>query len=205
MTNAFALGLMGAALTDIGDRARAAPAFTKARNIALQTAAGEVRGRQLLRLDAARRRGSDRNVGQGGAGGPDPGARRRASTASIRASTTRRRRKRRGCSSPRTKSKRRRRPSTSRSRARTSPARRRAARSCASARRSTAGRQGVAVKNNGQKDVWRIVSAEGIPAQALPAAQNGVSLSKAILTMDGPTGEPHQREAERPLHRPSVG
>ena len=37
MTNAFGLGLMGAALTDIGDRARAAPAFTKARDIALQT------------------------------------------------------------------------------------------------------------------------------------------------------------------------
>ena len=41
------------------------------------------------------------------------------------------------------------------------------------------------MKNNGQKDVWRIVSAEGIPAQALPASQNGVTMSKAILTMDG--------------------
>ena len=29
------------------------------------------------------------------------------------------------------------------------------------------------------------MSVEGIPAQALPAAQNGVTLSKAILTMDG--------------------
>ena len=36
MTNAFALGLLGAALSDVGDRARAAPAFAKARDIALQ-------------------------------------------------------------------------------------------------------------------------------------------------------------------------
>jgi uncharacterized protein YfaS (alpha-2-macroglobulin family) len=45
--------------------------------------------------------------------------------------------------------------------------------------------QGISLKNNGQKDVWRIVSAEGIPAAPLPASQNGVTISKAILTMTG--------------------
>jgi uncharacterized protein YfaS (alpha-2-macroglobulin family) len=45
--------------------------------------------------------------------------------------------------------------------------------------------QSISLKNNGQKEVWRIVSAEGIPAAPLPATQNGVSISKAILTMTG--------------------
>jgi uncharacterized protein YfaS (alpha-2-macroglobulin family) len=45
--------------------------------------------------------------------------------------------------------------------------------------------RGIAVRNNGQKDAWRIVSSEGIPANPLPAEQNGVTLSKAILTMSG--------------------
>ncbi|MEQ1864025.1 MAG: alpha-2-macroglobulin [Micropepsaceae bacterium] len=45
--------------------------------------------------------------------------------------------------------------------------------------------QSISLKNNGQKDVWRIVSAEGIPAKPLSAEQNGVTLSKAILTMSG--------------------
>src|SRR6185295_4663446 len=35
MTNAFALGLMGSALTQIGDRSRANPAFAKGRDIAM--------------------------------------------------------------------------------------------------------------------------------------------------------------------------
>jgi uncharacterized protein YfaS (alpha-2-macroglobulin family) len=44
---------------------------------------------------------------------------------------------------------------------------------------------GIAIRNNGQREVWRIVSVDGIPATQLPPAQNGVTLSKAILTMDG--------------------
>jgi hypothetical protein len=44
---------------------------------------------------------------------------------------------------------------------------------------------GIAIRNNGQREVWRIVSVDGIPATAQPPAQNGVTLSKTILTMDG--------------------
>jgi uncharacterized protein YfaS (alpha-2-macroglobulin family) len=44
---------------------------------------------------------------------------------------------------------------------------------------------GITVRNNGQRDAWRIVSAEGIPAAPLPPEANGVTLNKAILTMSG--------------------
>jgi uncharacterized protein YfaS (alpha-2-macroglobulin family) len=44
---------------------------------------------------------------------------------------------------------------------------------------------GITVRNNGQRDAWRIVSAEGIPAAPLPPEGSGVTLNKAILTMSG--------------------
>jgi uncharacterized protein YfaS (alpha-2-macroglobulin family) len=44
---------------------------------------------------------------------------------------------------------------------------------------------GITVRNNGQREAWRIVSAEGIPATPLPPEGNGVTLNKAILTMSG--------------------
>jgi alpha-2-macroglobulin len=45
--------------------------------------------------------------------------------------------------------------------------------------------KGITITNNGSKDIWRIVSAEGIPAAPLPPTSNGVNLSKAIRNMDG--------------------
>jgi hypothetical protein len=184
MTNAFALGLMGAALTDIGDRARAAPAFAKARDIAsgAQPANYVVDSYygSLLR-DVAGLTAMSARAGQAGlvpalvtrVSGFDP--RLNYTTTQEKAWML---------------------LAAHEVEAATPPVN--VAVTGASVSAAAKGGkvlrfspslaqvdQGVAVRNNGQKPVWRIVSAEGIPAQALPAAQNGVSLSKAILTMDG--------------------
>lgn len=45
---------------------------------------------------------------------------------------------------------------------------------------------GVTVGNTGQRDVWRIVSVEGVPAQVLPAASSGgLALKRTFWTLDG--------------------
>lgn len=44
---------------------------------------------------------------------------------------------------------------------------------------------GVTVKNGGDKAIWRTVSASGVPASPLPAADQGVSVTKAYYNLDG--------------------
>ena len=44
---------------------------------------------------------------------------------------------------------------------------------------------GVSVKNAGDKSIWRTVSATGVPASPMPAANEGVSVSKAYYNLDG--------------------
>ena len=184
MTNAFGLGLMGAALTDIGDRARAAPAFAKARDIALQTepakyATDSYYGSMLR--DVAGLTAMSAKAGQAGLTEPLV-ARVAGFDPRLNYTTTQEK-------------------AWMLLAAHEVETSRPAVNVAVSGANVTAGApggkvlrfspslaqvgQGVAVKNNGQKDVWRIVSAEGIPAQPLPPAQNGVSLSKAILTMNG--------------------
>ena len=184
MTNAFALGLMASALTDIGDRARAAPAFAKARDIALNTELAKYTTDSyygsMLR-DVAGLTAMSAKAGQAGlvpalvgrVSGFDPRINYtttqekawmllaahevEAATPPVNVAVT-------GATV------------TSSAKAgkvlRFSPS-------------LTQVDQGITVKNNGQKEVYRIVSAEGIPAAPLPASQNGVTLSKAILTMSG--------------------
>lgn len=184
MTNAFALGLMGAALNDIGDRARAAPAFTKARDIAagVEPAKYTVDSYygSMLR-DVAGLTAMSARAGQAGlipalvtrVAGFDP--RLNYTTTQEKAWML---------------------LAAHEVEAATPPVNV-AVTGANVATGAQGGKvlrfspslgevdQGITIKNNGQKDVWRIVSAEGIPAQALPAAQNGVTLSKAILTMNG--------------------
>jgi hypothetical protein len=184
MTNAFALGLMASALTDIGDRARAAPAFAKARDIALNTEPAKYTTDSyygsMLR-DVAGLTAMSAKAGQAGlvpalvgrVSGFDPRINYtttqekawmllaahevEASTPPVNVAVT-------GATV------------TSSAKAgkvlRFSPS-------------LSQMDQGITVRNNGQKEVYRIVSAEGIPAAPLPASQNGVTLSKAILTMSG--------------------
>lgn len=45
--------------------------------------------------------------------------------------------------------------------------------------------RGLAVKNAGEGPVFRVVSAEGVPAQPLAGSANGVTLAKHIFTLDG--------------------
>ena len=44
---------------------------------------------------------------------------------------------------------------------------------------------GVSVKNAGDKSIWRVVSATGVPASPLPAASDGVEVTKAYYNLDG--------------------
>ncbi|MFT3811695.1 MAG: alpha-2-macroglobulin [Micropepsaceae bacterium] len=44
---------------------------------------------------------------------------------------------------------------------------------------------GVSVKNAGDKSIWRVVSATGVPASPLPAAADGLTVSKAYYNLDG--------------------
>ena len=184
MTNAFALGLTAAALTDIGDRARAAPAFAKARDAAINanpaTYATDSHYGSLLR-DVAGLTAMSAKSGQAGlipalltrVAGFDP--RLNDTTTQEKAWML---------------------LAAHEVEAAIPPVN--VAVSGATVTSSAKGGkvlrfspsltqvdQGVTVKNNGQKEVFRIVSAEGIPAAQLPASQNGVTLSKAILTMTG--------------------
>jgi uncharacterized protein YfaS (alpha-2-macroglobulin family) len=45
--------------------------------------------------------------------------------------------------------------------------------------------RGVRMKNNGDGEVFRIVSAEGVPAEPLPPSGTGLTLSKQVFTLDG--------------------
>ena len=182
MTNPFALGLMGAALADIGDRARAAPAFTKARDLAagadpVKYVSDTTYYGSLLR-DVAGLTAMSAKAGQAGL---IPALVSRVQGFDPRLNYT-----------------------TTQEKAwmllaaheveeATPPVNVTVSGTAATA----SGKvlrfnptlaemdQSISLKNNGQKDVWRIVSAEGIPANPLPATQNGVTISKAILTMTG--------------------
>ncbi len=184
MTNAFALGLMGAALGDIGDRARAAPAFTKARDVALAAQPGKYVTDSyygsLLR-DVAGLTAMSAKAGQAGlipalvsrVSGFDP--RLNYTTTQEKAWMLLAAHEVEAATPPVNV-------------AVTGPTVAAASQGGKVVRFSPTLAQvdqGVAIKNNGQKEVYRIVSAEGIPAQPLPAAQNGVTLQKAIVTMSG--------------------
>lgn len=181
MTNAFALGLLGSALTDISDRARAAPAFAKARDIGLQAQPAKYVTDSyygsLLR-DVSGLTAMSAKAGQAGL---IPALVTRVSSFDPRINYT-----------------------TTQEKAWMLLAAHEVEVATPPVNVAVTGSsvnqkgkvlrfspslaemdQGVGVKNNGQKEVWRIVSAEGIPAQALPAEQNGVTVSKAILTMSG--------------------
>ncbi|MBI5166090.1 MAG: alpha-2-macroglobulin family protein [Magnetospirillum sp.] len=45
--------------------------------------------------------------------------------------------------------------------------------------------RGVTVRNAGDGEVFRVVSAEGVPAQPLPASGTGMTLTKQVFTLDG--------------------
>ncbi|MGE5516791.1 MAG: alpha-2-macroglobulin family protein [Bacteroidota bacterium] len=45
--------------------------------------------------------------------------------------------------------------------------------------------RGLTVKNAGEGPVFRVVSAEGVPAQPLPASGAGIDLHKSVYTLDG--------------------
>lgn len=45
--------------------------------------------------------------------------------------------------------------------------------------------RGLTLKNAGEGPVFRVVSAEGVPAQPLAASANGVQLAKHVFTLDG--------------------
>lgn len=45
--------------------------------------------------------------------------------------------------------------------------------------------RGMSLSNTGSGDIFRIVSVEGVPADPLPASSNGITLSKAVFTLDG--------------------
>ncbi|MFM9863964.1 MAG: alpha-2-macroglobulin family protein [Micropepsaceae bacterium] len=182
MTNPFALGLMGAALADIGDRARAAPAFTKARDIAagadpVKYVSDTTYYGSLLR-DVAGLTAMSARAGQAGlvpalvsrVQGFDP--RLNYTTTQEKAWMLLAAHDIEETTPPVNVTVSGTRATASGKVLRFSP---------------TLGEmdQSISLRNNGQKDVWRIVSAEGIPANPLPASQNGVTLSKAILTMTG--------------------
>ena len=44
---------------------------------------------------------------------------------------------------------------------------------------------GVSVRNDGDRPIWRTVSATGVPANPLPAASDGVTVSKSYYNLDG--------------------
>lgn len=181
MTNAFALGLLGAALNDIGDRARAAPAFAKARDIALEATADKYTTdshygsllRDVSGLTAVAARAQQASFVPSLVSrvqGFDPrlnwtttqekawmllaANEVEASTPPVNVAVT-------GASTPQTGKVLRFSPSLSEV------------------------ATGISIKNNGQKDAWRIVSAEGIPSAPLPPESNGVTVNKMILTMSG--------------------
>jgi uncharacterized protein YfaS (alpha-2-macroglobulin family) len=181
MTNALGLGFLGAALTDVGDRARAAQAFTKARGLVLEsqpaTYGRDVYG-SLLRDTA----GLTAMAAEAQQAALIPALVKRVVEFDPRINYTTTQEKAwmimaahaidanaplvsvavSGASVPA-----------------------QGAKTVRFGVSEAEFNKGVSIKNTGQKDVWRIVSAEGVPAQPLPPMQNGVTLSKAILNMDG--------------------
>ncbi len=181
MTNPFALGLMGAALADIGDRARAAPAFTKARDLAagadpVKYVSDTTYYGSLLR-DVSGLTAMSARAGQAGlipalvarVQGFDP--RLNYTTTQEKAWMLLAAHEIEEATPPVN-------VTVSGAAAKASGKVLRFSPTLAEMDQS------ISLKNNGQKDVWRIVSSEGIPANPLPATQNGVSISKAILTMN---------------------
>jgi hypothetical protein len=181
MTNAFALGLLGAALNDIGDRSRAAPAFAKARDIALEAkpekyvsdahygsllrdvsgltaVAAEAQQASFVPQLISRVQGFDPRINwtttQEKAWMLLAAHQVEETTPAVNVTVTGADTKQSGKI------------------LRFSPSLQQMG-------------QNVSVKNNGQKAVWRIVSAEGIPAKPLPPEGNGLTVKKAILTMGG--------------------
>jgi uncharacterized protein YfaS (alpha-2-macroglobulin family) len=56
---------------------------------------------------------------------------------------------------------------------------------------------GITLTNKGDALVWRTVSAQGTPALPLPAAANGLTLTKSVWTMSGSVadlGNLHQND-----------
>lgn len=45
--------------------------------------------------------------------------------------------------------------------------------------------RGLSLRNAGDGPVYRVISAEGVPAQPLPATGNGISVTKQVFTLDG--------------------
>lgn len=181
MTNAMGLGFLGAALTATGDRARAAQVFTKARGLALESDPAKY-GRSdygsLLRDTA----GLTAMAAEAEQAALIPALVKRVSSFDPRINDTTTQEKawmilaahRIEASAPQV--------SATVTGATVVPQASKVVRFSAEESEVL---KGITVKNTGPKDVWRIVSAEGVPAQPLPPAQNGVSLRKAILNMDG--------------------
>jgi hypothetical protein len=182
MTNPFALGLMGSALADIGDRARATPAFAKARDLAIgadpKKYVSDTSYYGSLLRDVAGLTAMSAKAGQAGL---IPALVTRVSSFDPRLNWT-----------------------TTQEKAwmllaaheveEATPPVNVAVTGASVVQKGKVLRfsptlaqmnQSISLKNNGQKDIWRIVSSEGIPAKPLSAEQNGVTLSKAILTMSG--------------------
>ncbi len=181
MRNAFALGLLGTALSEIGDRSRAAPAFAKAREIALEakseTYTADSYYGSLLRdisgLTAVAARAQQASFVPNlvdRVQGFDPrlnwtttqekawmllaAHEVEAATPPVNVAVTGAEAVQKG----------------------------KVLRFSPNLEQVNAG---ITVRNEGQRDAWRIVSAEGIPAAPLPPEANGVTLNKAILTMSG--------------------
>jgi hypothetical protein len=181
MTNAMGLGFLGAALTATGDRARAAQVFTKARGLALESDPAKY-GRSdygsLLRDTA----GLTAMAAEAEQAALIPALVKRVSSFDPRINDTTTQEKawmilaahRIEASAPLV--------SASVTGATVPPQAGKVVRFPAE---ESEVRKGITIKNTGNKDVWRIVSAEGIPAAPLPPTQNGVTLRKSILNMDG--------------------
>jgi hypothetical protein len=182
MTNAMGLGFLGAALTQVGDRARAAQVFTKARGVAL-TADTLTYGRSdygsLLRDTA----GLTAMAAEAEQASLVPALVQRVTSFDPRINDTTTQEKawmalaayRIEATAP---------PVTVQVSG-VADAPPQSGRTLRFAMEEDEASKGVGLRNAGQKDVWRIVSAEGIPAAPLPAAQNGVTLEKTVFTMDG--------------------
>jgi len=181
MTNAFALGLLGAALNEIGDRARAAPAFAKAREIALEATKDKyvvdsnygslLRDVSGLTAIAAK--------SQQASFVPNLVSRVQGFDPRLNWTTTQEKAwmllaaHEVEASTPPVNV------------AVTGTGVKQAGKILRFSPNLAEVNDGITVRNNGQKDAWRIVSAEGIPASPLPPEGNGLTLNKAILTMSG--------------------
>ncbi|MEQ1754829.1 MAG: alpha-2-macroglobulin [Micropepsaceae bacterium] len=181
MTNVFALGLLGAALNDIGDRSRAAPAFAKARDLALAakepgyvtdshygSLLRDVSG--LTAVSARAQQASFVPTLVTRVQGFDP--RLNWTTTQEKAWMLLAAHEVEDTTPPVNV-------------AVTGVTATQAGKILRFSPTLAQVGQGIAIRNNGQRDAWRIVSAEGIPAKPLPPEENGLTLKKAILTMNG--------------------